>query len=68
VAIQLCFCSFYQKLRPFPLIFRNVLQAEDHRRKWDKQEYEQLANERLREEFDKTDSKHLLCNRELQLL
>jgi len=28
---------------------------EDHRRKWDKEEYKQLANERLREECDKTD-------------
>ncbi|CAK8697303.1 zinc finger matrin-type protein 2-like [Clavelina lepadiformis] len=28
---------------------------EDHRRKWDKDEYQKLANERLKEEFDKTE-------------
>jgi len=28
---------------------------EDHRKKWDKDEYQKLANERLKEEYDKTE-------------
>nr|CAB3267953.1 zinc finger matrin-type protein 2 [Phallusia mammillata] len=37
----------------------------DHRRKWDKEEYEKLATERLTEEFDKPDKDETPVKREL---
>uniref|UniRef100_F6W8Z2 Zinc finger matrin-type protein 2 n=1 Tax=Ciona intestinalis TaxID=7719 RepID=F6W8Z2_CIOIN len=38
---------------------------EDHRRKWDKTEYEKLANDRLRDDNDATDSTEKPVKREL---
>ena len=37
------------------LFFQNRPAPEDHRRKWDKDEYEKLAQERIEEELRKTE-------------
>ena len=39
-----------------------VQSYEDHRRKWDTEEYQKLADERLQQEYDKTESKILHGN------
>ena len=59
---------FFGKFSCISICYFNVQKISDHRRKWDRDEYERLAAERIQEELDaqeKAQQKQPIVKREL---